>query len=129
MYEEPKFFVCEVCGNLVGMIHSSGVPMMCCGKKMTELKANTSDGAAEKHVPVVKQDGSKVTVLVGDVLHPMTEEHHIAWVYLRTEHGGQRHELCHDGKPEAVFCLPEGEKALAVYAYCNLHGLWKADVK
>lgn len=129
MYEEPKFFVCEVCGNLVGMIHSSGVPLMCCGKKMTELKANTSDGASEKHVPVVKLEGNQVTVTVGDVLHPMSDEHHIAWIYLRTEHGGQRHELSHDEAPEAVFSLANGEKAIAAYAYCNLHGLWEAEVK
>lgn len=110
------------------MVEDKGVPVVCCGEKMTELKANTSDGAGEKHVPVVQVEGSKVTVKVGEVTHPMLEEHHIAWIYLETSRGGQIKYLDHTGAPEAVFALAEGEQAVAAYEYCNLHGLWKAEI-
>ena len=75
----PRFFICKHCKNIITMVEDKGVPVVCCGEKMTELKANTSDGAGEKHVPVVQVEGSKVTVKVGEVTHPMLEEHHIAW--------------------------------------------------
>ena len=110
------------------MVEDKGVPVFCCGQKMTELKANTSDGATEKHVPVVTVDGNVVKVVVGDVAHPMLEEHHIAWIVLETNQGVQRKYLDHTGAPEAVFVLAEGEKAVAAYEYCNLHGLWKKEI-
>lgn len=124
---EPRFFVCEHCGNLVGVIHDAKVPMMCCGQKMTELIPGSVDAAQEKHVPVIKVEGDKVTVSVGSAAHPMLEEHHIAWIYLQTEHGGQRKALKAGDAPEAVFALAD-DKPVAAYAYCNLHGLWKASV-
>ena len=120
-----KFFICEHCGNIVTFVESKGVPVMCCGQKMTEMTANTTDAAQEKHVPVVSADGDKVTVKVGSAEHPMTEEHHIAWIALETENGSQIKYLDHTGKPEAEFALA-GDKVKAVYAYCNLHGLWMA---
>ncbi len=129
MCKDQKFFICKHCGNLVGMIDDSGVPIICCGEPMTELKANTVDASKEKHVPVAKIDGSAVTVTVGSVLHPMTEEHHIAWIYLMTEEGGQRKCLAAGDKPEVTFALTEGDKALAAFAYCNLHGLWKSEIE
>jgi len=119
-----KFFVCEHCGNLVGMIHDAGVPMMCCGQKMTALVPNTVEASGEKHKPVVKVEGNTVTVNVGSVDHPMLSEHFIEWVYVQTENGGQRKALKPDDKPNVTFCLGD-DKAVAVYAYCNLHGLWK----
>lgn len=125
---DTKFFVCEHCGNLVGMIHSSGVPMKCCGQNMTELTANTTEAAVEKHIPVIAVDGSKVVVTVGSVIHPMVEEHHIEWIYLQTSQGGHRKTLAVGTDPVVEFALSEGETALAAYAYCNLHGLWKAEV-
>ena len=128
MCESPKFYVCKHCGNLVGMIHASDVPMICCGEPMTELVPNTTDASQEKHVPVVSVSGSTVTVKVGSAPHPMLAEHHIAWIYLLTEKGGQRKCLPLSGEPAAVFALAEGDKVLSAYAYCNLHGLWKADV-
>ena len=128
MKKDARFFVCEHCGNLVTMIQDAGVPMMCCGQKMTELKAGTTDAAVEKHVPVVTVDGDVVTAEVGSVTHPMTEEHHIAWIYLQTEKGGQLKMLDHTGEPVAKFNVA-GDKAEKVYEYCNLHGLWAADVK
>ena len=121
-----KFFVCEKCGNFVGMIKESGVPMMCCGQKMTELIPGTSDGAAEKHVPVYTVEGRKVSVAVGSVEHPMADVHYIEWIALETVKGAQR-KVLHTGEaPVAEFALTEDDSVVAVYAYCNLHGLWKA---
>ena len=123
---ETRFFRCDICGNLVGMIHSSGAPMTCCGDQMTELVPGAVDASLEKHVPVVEISGNIVTVKVGAVAHPMTEEHSIQWVYLQTEHGGQRKCLKPGDEPKALFALA-GDKVVAAYAYCNLHGLWKAE--
>jgi len=122
-----KFFVCEKCGNFVEMIKDTGVPMMCCGQKMKELIPGTSDGAVEKHVPVYTVDGNKVTVTVGSVEHPMLDVHYIEWIAIETKCGAQRKFLKADMKPCAEFVLTEGDSVVAVYAYCNLHGLWKAE--
>ena len=128
MCKDQKFFICKHCGNIVGMIHSSGAPLTCCGDKMTELVPNTVDAAVEKHVPVVEVEGNTMSVTVGSVEHPMTQQHHIAWIYLMTENGGQRKCLEVGKKPHAVFALTDDEKPVAAFAYCNLHGLWKADI-
>ena len=119
-----KFFVCKHCGNMIGLLHDAGVPMMCCGEKMVELVPNTTDAAQEKHVPVATVEGNKVVVNVGSVDHPMLDEHWIQWVYLETDKGGHRKVLNPGEKPNVVFALTEDEKPLAVYEYCNLHGLW-----
>ena len=124
---ENRFFICEHCGNIVGMIHDAGVPLMCCGQKMKKLEAGVVEASREKHIPVVTVEGNTVKVVVGSVAHPMTEEHSIEWVYLQTDRGGQRKCLAAGEAPEVVFALA-GEKPVAVYAYCNLHGLWKADI-
>ena len=121
-----KFYKCEHCGNIVTFVEDKGVPVMCCGQKMTELNANTTDAAQEKHVPVVEQDGDTVKVTVGSVEHPMQPEHYIEWVSLQTKQGNQRKALAPGEKPEVCFSLCEGDEVVAVYAYCNLHGLWKA---
>lgn len=123
-----KFYVCKHCKNLVTLLHESGVPMMCCGEKMTELVPGTSDGAFEKHVPAVSVDGNTVTVKVGEVEHPMLENHYIQWVVLETKNGAQIHYLKPGEKPEAVFVLAEGDEAITAYEYCNLHGLWKKEL-
>ena len=122
-----KFYKCEHCGNIVTFVEDKGVPVMCCGQKMTELTANTTDAAQEKNVPVVEQDGDTVKVTVGSVEHPMLEEHFIQWVCLETENGSQIKYLKPGAKPEAVFTLND-DRLVAVYEYCNLHGLWKAEV-
>ncbi len=122
-----KFFVCETCGNFVGMIKESGVPMMCCGNKMKELIPGTTDAAVEKHVPEFKVEGNKVTVVVGSVEHPMLEEHFIEWIALETAKGAQRKVLKPGEKPCAEFLITDDDSVVAVYAYCNLHGLWKAE--
>jgi superoxide reductase len=123
-----KFFVCKHCGNMIGLLHDAGVPMMCCGEKMVELVPNTTDAAQEKHVPVATVEGNKVVVNVGSVDHPMLDEHWIQWVYLETDKGGHRKVLNPGEKPNVVFALTEDEKPIAVYEYCNLHGLWVAKL-
>ncbi|HCT64129.1 MAG TPA: desulfoferrodoxin [Lachnospiraceae bacterium] len=124
---ETKFFVCKHCGNLIGMIENSGVPIVCCGEKMTELVANTVDASLEKHTPVVNVNGDKVEVTVGSVEHPMLDEHFIKWIYLETKKGGQRKSLKPGEAPKATFAVADDEP-VAVYAYCNLHGLWKTVI-
>ncbi len=120
------FYKCSHCGNIIAFVKDSGVPVICCGEKMTELVPGTVDASHEKHVPVYTLDGSTVHVKVGAAEHPMLPEHFIEWISLQTKQGNQRKELCPNGKPEACFALCEGDEVEAVYAYCNLHGLWKA---
>ena len=112
----------------MGLIHGGGGELTCCGEPMEELTAGSTDAAQEKHVPQVKVDGCDVTVEVGSVHHPMSEEHSINWVYLLTEKGGQRKNLPFDGKPVAVFRLTDDDRPVAAYAYCNLHGIWKTEI-
>lgn len=121
---EPKFYICPHCGNIIGVIKDAGVPMMCCGQKMEQLIPGTVEASAEKHLPVVTVEGNLVRVAVGAVSHPMAAEHSIEWVYLLTDKGGQRKNLQPGAEPVVTFALAD-EKPLAVYAYCNLHGLWK----
>lgn len=123
-----KVYKCSQCGNIINMISASGVPVMCCGKKMDELVPNTVDASGEKHLPVVDATESRVDVAVGSVEHPMTEEHYIEWICLETEQGTQCKNLKPGDVPSASFVL-NGEKPLAVYAYCNLHGLWKTEIE
>ena len=122
-----KFYVCKHCGNIIAYAKNKGVPVMCCGEKMSELVPGSVDAATEKHVPVISVEGNKVTVTVGEVEHPMAEEHFIEWIALETQEGNQRKELKPGSKPQAVFMLAKTDKAVAAYAYCNLHGLWKAE--
>lgn len=122
-----KYYVCEHCGNIIEYVKETGVPVMCCGQKMTELIPGTSDGAFEKHVPVVTVDGDKVTVEVGSVEHPMVEAHYIQWIVIETTRGSQKIKLDYTDKPRAEFKLADGEAFVAAYEYCNLHGLWKSN--
>ncbi len=122
-----KYYICEVCGNLVESINASGVPMVCCGRHMTEIEAGTVEASREKHIPVVSVEGNVVTVNVGSVAHPMAAEHSILWVSLETDKGTQRKNLEVGSAPVITFALSD-EKPVAVYAYCNLHGLWRADI-
>lgn len=122
-----KFYICRHCGNIVEMVQNVGVPVMCCGQKMEELVPNTVEASGEKHLPVVSVADGVVTVNVGAVDHPMLPEHFIGWVYLETENGGQRKVLKAGDSPNVKFALGD-EKPVAVYAYCNLHGLWMTKV-
>ncbi len=125
---KERFYICRHCGNLIGLINDAGVPMMCCGQKMEALVPNTTEAAGEKHLPFVTVEDGAVHVNVGEVTHPMTEEHFIQWIYVETENGGQRRAFKPGDAPEATFCIGE-DKPVAVYAYCNLHGLWKTEIK
>lgn len=127
MMKETRFYICEHCGNIVGVIRDSGVPMMCCGRKMTKLEPGTVEASHEKHIPVATIENDIVKVTVGSVLHPMLEEHNIEWLYLQTDKGGQRKCLEVGKEPTATFAVTD-EKPVAIYAYCNLHGLWRADL-
>ncbi len=118
-----KFYICRHCGNLIEMVHDAKVPVFCCGQKMEALEPNTVEASNEKHIPVVEVKGSQVHVNVGSVDHPMVPEHFIEWVYVETENGGYRKELHPQSAPNVVFELGS-DKPVAVYAYCNLHGLW-----
>ena len=122
------FYKCPHCGNIIAHLEDSGVRCVCCGEEMKPLIPNTSDGAGEKHVPVISIDGRIVTVTVGSVEHPMLEAHHIAWIILETNMGRARRELKPGAKPQAVFMLAEGEEPVAAYEYCNLHGFWKKEL-
>ena len=125
MKEKVVFFRCSVCGNIVGLIKNGGGSLVCCGKPMEKLEANTTDAAVEKHVPVGERKDGKVYVKVGAVEHPMTEAHYIEWIAIANGTSTQRISLSPSDKPEAVFCDVENAE---VYAYCNLHGLWKATI-
>ena len=124
-----KLLKCPICGNIVEMIEDKGVPVMCCGKPMVELNANTTDGAVEKHVPVVEINGDILTVKVGSVEHPMLEEHYITMVLVEFDNRVLRVNLKPNEKPEAVFALNGYKGNVNVYEYCNLHGLWKQKLK
>ena len=128
MCKSNKFYICEKCGNLVGMINESGVPMMCCGQKMTKIEAGVVEASREKHIPTAEIKCGRVRVVVGEVLHPMSEEHSILWVCLETCCGVYRKHLAVGKAPVATFTISECEKPVAVYAYCNLHGLWKTEI-
>lgn len=125
--KEIRFFKCNRCGNIAALVHNSGVPLVCCGQKMEELIPNTVEASGEKHIPVVTVENNVVTVNVGSVDHPMAEEHFIEWVYLQTDKGGQRKILNPQEAPHVSFALQD-EKPVAVFAYCNLHGLWKTEI-
>ncbi len=122
---KKKFLRCPICGNLVEVINDSNVRVMCCGKPMEELVANTTDGATEKHVPVVEINNELVTITVGETLHPMTEEHYIMWIHVFTNLKEYHFNLNPSNNPQVKFNKDINEEIIEVNAYCNLHGLWK----
>ena len=123
-----KFYVCKHCGNIITYLNNAGVPVVCCGEKMSELIPGTTDAAVEKHVPVISVDGNLVTVKIGAVEHPMVDVHYIQWIVLQTNQGNLIKNLQPNQPPVATFVLADGEQAIAAYEYCNLHGLWKKDI-
>lgn len=128
MKNAKRFFKCSICGKIIDIVEDKGPIVVCCGKKMDELVANTTEAAEEKHIPEVQVNDNKVRVQVGSILHPMIKEHYIEWVYVKTNKGGQYKSLEIDKDPVVEFALTEDEKVLEVYAYCNLHGLWKVEL-
>lgn len=124
-----KFFKCATCGNVVVKVVDSGITPFCCGAEMTEIVPGMTDGSMEKHLPVVEylKDGS-FKVRIGSQPHPMGQDHHICFIYLETEKGGHLKYLDLDKPAEAVFTCCQDETPTAIYAYCNVHGLWKTEL-
>ena len=120
------FYRCPICGQIVAIVKKTGAPLVCCGKPMQEIVPGTTDASVEKHVPVYEVKDGKVSVKIGSVAHPMTEEHYIEWVSLKTKFGNQRKALKPGDAPEVSFLIEKDDEVEAVYAYCNLHSLWKA---
>lgn len=121
-----KIYKCDKCGKMIYVLKDSACTPKCCGDAMTELTANTTDGAREKHVPVVTTNGNDIDVVVGSTEHPMEEKHSIQWIALESEQGVQFKHLQPGDAPKASFALSSDDKLVAAYEYCNLHGLWKA---
>ena len=128
MSGKQRFFICNSCGNLISFVADKGEPMTCCGSAMTELVANSVEASNEKHLPEVKVSGDTMNVQVGSVPHPMVDEHYIQFIYVETENGGQLKKLVPGNEPNAEFSFTN-DKPVVVYEYCNLHGLWKTEVK
>ena len=122
---KQKFYKCALCGQIVEMVRETVSPLVCCGKPMEEMVAGTTEASAEKHIPVYTIKNNIVKVSVGSVEHPMTEEHYIEWVSLQTKGGNQRKTLSPQTKPYVEFLIDNQDEVEAVFAYCNLHGLWK----
>lgn len=125
----PKFYKCDACKVIIEVIAGKNETFECCGNVMTEMTSNTSEGAHEKHLPVIEISDNIVTVKVGTVLHPMLEEHSIEWIYLETKQGSQRKKLSPSQDPIAKFVITDDDAPVAAYAYCNLHGFWKTEIK
>lgn len=124
MEDKRQFYKCSICGNLVGVISQGGGTLTCCGQPMDHLIPNTTEAAGEKHIPVLECHEGKLIAKVGSVDHPMVEEHFIEWIYVTGKNQGHRYELKPGHEPIAVLDM-EREDIESVYAYCNLHGLWK----
>ena len=123
MTQRDEVYKCESCGNLIGVMHGAGGDLVCCGQNMVLLKANSTDASAEKHVPVITQNGKNVKVTVGTVPHPMEEKHYIEVIGVLSEDKFYRAYLKPGGKPEATFEI--AEKVQCTRIYCNIHGMWK----
>ena len=148
-----KLFKCAHCGNIISYFEDHGVKVVCCGEPMQEITANSVDAATEKHIPEVNVNGNTVEVVVGSVLHPMTEEHYITSIILETKNLSkfvehvkfsdsllnvvrkletkntrQRKELNPTDEPKATFAISDSDEVLRAYAYCNLHGLWVKEI-
>lgn len=125
MAERLEVYKCELCGNIVEVLHSGAGELVCCGQPMKCMKENTVDAAKEKHVPVIEKVEGGYKVAVGSVAHPMEEKHFIEWIELIADGKAYRQFLNPGGKPEAVFKIEAN--TVSAREYCNLHGLWKAS--
>lgn len=124
---DVKIYYCKHCHNVVLVANDGGVTPICCGEKMTLLTANTVEASVEKHLPEVHVENDTLNVQVGSVIHPMVSEHYITFILVETERKHMIHHLKPGDEPKASFAL-NGEKVKAVYALCNLHGLWKTEL-
>lgn len=121
---KSRFFKCSHCGQIVTLLKETNVPLVCCGEQMKELIPGTVDAAREKHIPEYEVINNVVYVQIGSVLHPMIPEHFIEWVVLETTKGTQIKHLVPNTEPKVTFTIDSEEEVSAVFAYCNLHGLW-----
>ena len=128
MASKVRFFLCKRCGNLVTYLDDMGGKLVCCNEDMTELFPNSNDASLEKHVPYVKKLVNKLHVQIGTDEHPMLKEHYIKWIALHTSKGLYIRWLCPSDRPAAMFRLDVDEDPIAVYEYCNLHGLWVKEL-
>jgi superoxide reductase len=126
MKENVKFYICPICGNVIELIQDSGVPVVCCGKKMELMQANTSDAALEKHVPIYEFVEDEIVVRVGEIEHPMQKDHYIMWIALVSDNRISRVTLYPEQETLTRFKYAPNS---TIYAYCNKHGLWKTEVK
>lgn len=124
---EATFYRCKKCGNLLAVVERGTCVPRCCGEAMEELVAGSTDAAAEKHVPVVVREGGRIRATVGSVEHPMLEKHSIQLIALAAKDRLEIHYLQPGGSPTTEFA-DDGAEDVTVYEYCNLHGLWKADL-
>jgi len=125
MAKQLEVYKCEICGNIVEVLHSGSAPLVCCNQKMTLMSENTTDAAVEKHVPVIERGKGTISVKIGSVPHPMQEEHYIEWIEILADGKAYREFLQPGGKPEAVFQVQADQ--VTAREYCNLHGHWKAE--
>lgn len=127
MTKTRQVYRCPICGNVVEVLHSGAV-LSCCGQPMQLMEENATDGAYEKHVPVIEPIEGGYRVKVGSVEHPMMPVHYIEWIELLTPTDVLRHELKPGEKPEAIFLTNAEAKDVVAREYCNLHGLWKGEI-
>ena len=125
--KETVFYICPICGNIAVKLEDAGIPLMCCGELMEVMPVNATDASAEKHKPVPERIGDMLKVKLGAAEHPMTQEHAIRWVWLDSGGDGQFKRLDPDCPREVSFYL-DNDAPATVYAYCNLHGLWKSEL-
>ena len=124
MTQRLQIYKCEICGNIVEVLHPGAGELVCCGKPMKQQVENAVDAAREKHVPVIERTAAGIKVKVGSVPHPMEEKHYIEWVQIMANDGAYRIFLKPAGQPEGAFTVDLG--TVTAREYCNLHGLWKA---
>lgn len=124
-----KFRRCAVCGNIIAVVGEEKGKIICCSREMTEMIPGEFDASPEKHVPVFHTEHNRVFVKVGETPHPTEENHFIDWIAITTNRGNRRNFLKHGEPAQTCFALCDDEKVLAVYAYCSLHGLWKAEAE
>lgn len=129
MNHQQRFYHCAHCGKIIGVIEDTDVPVFCCGEAMQPMTAKDSNDCPDKKLPYVRTRDHHVSVFVGPAKHgPLEDDDHVGWVYVETNQGGHRKNLCPENRPEVSFVLSDEERARRVFAYCNKHGLWKADL-
>ena len=126
---KTNFHICTICKNAAVLFQDKGGELNCCNQAMRRLAANTEEASTEKHLPYLKRKGNMLIAEIGQTIHPQTPEHNIEYVYVKTKHGGQRIDLTPEMPPIVEFAFVDGNEPIAVYAYCNLHGLWMTEVE